>query len=529
MTLTSRRSRLHVAALCAVFALLSSACSAPDDPAGGTTPSETPGPTAAWGEWTDLDELVAPVGSTEDRVILSGLDAPTVIVLDRTTGEESWRLGEEPASASDGTDSSDGADGGSIDEDDWDDSWDSPGWEHGPVLHDDHRVYTQRGSGDGSLVAYDVDNGHEVWRTALDTIDPCTPADGWQLSPSRTRSYEVGEQGRLILSHPDIADPSCHDGPNATHPGKVAMVVVDATTGDLVGQPMRVAGTAIPGLSTPDITGQFIDTPYELQGSVNVIRHDLTSGEAWWAMLDYPQDFSRLESSPVISDMGGERFLITYVNGESVQATVNEWSPDHMDTGDVSTEELGYEVPCEYRTLRSSDGTPYCLVLTSSPNPDHTPTFIADEFEASTGTTTGGRLEAPVPESLIETDEYYGVVHDRDTVDNDAYIPPSLWDTEYGSLVLPSDGGLTAVGFGTEDVQWSWDSGEGPAVAPHVVPGVDEAVIGLDRRAVGLDVRTGEQLWETPSDGPVFGVGDVIVIADYMSSTTRVRSTLPLG
>lgn len=523
MTLTSRRSRLHAAALCAAFALLASACSAPDDAVSDVTPSETPGPTAAWGEWADVDELVAPVGSTEDRVILSGLDAPTVIALDRTTGEESWRLGESPESTSEDPD------GEAIDEDDWGDSWDSPGWEHGLVLHDDRHVYTQRESGDGSLVAYDMGDGHEVWRASPGTIDPCAPADGWRLSPSRTQSYETGEQDLLIMSHPDMADLSCHDGPSATHPGKLAMAVIDTATGDIVGEPVKVAGNAIPGIAMPDITGQFIDTPYELQGSVNVIRHDLTSGEARWAMLDYPQDFSRLESSPVVSDMGGERFLITYQGGESVQATVDDWSPDHMETGDVSTDELGYEVPCEYRTLRSSDGTPYCLILTSSPNPGYTPKFIADEFEASTGTTTGGQLESHVPASVFETDEYYGVVHDRDTVENDAYIPPATWDTEYGALVLPSDTGLTAVGLGTEDSRWSWDSGEGPAVGAHVVPGVDEAVIGLDRRTVGLDVRTGEQLWETPSGGPVFGVGDVVVIADYMSSTTQVRTALPLG
>src|SRR5699024_10070519 len=179
----------------------------------------------------------------------------------------------------------------------------------GLVLHDEHHVYTQRGSGDGSVVAYDADDGHEVWRAALDTIDPCSAADGWRLSPSRTHSYEAGEQGRLIMSHPDMADPSCHDGPNYTHPGKAAMAVIDTATGDLVGDPLKVAGTAIPGMSMPDLTGRFSDTPYELQGSVNVIRRDMSSGEASWAMLDHPQDLSRLESSPTVSDMGAERFL----------------------------------------------------------------------------------------------------------------------------------------------------------------------------------------------------------------------------
>ena len=90
--------------------------------------------------------------------------------------------------------------------------------------------------------------------------------------------------------------------------------------------------------------------------------------------------------------------------------------------------------------------------------------------------------------------------------------------TEYSSCRPTRD--CPAVGLGTEDTQWTWNSGEGVASAPHVVPGVDEVVVGLDHRAVGLDVRTGEKLWEVPSEGPVFGVGDAIVIVDFMSSTT---------
>lgn len=520
MTVTSSRSRLRVAAACAALVLLSSACSAPRDPEGDASPEEAPGPTAQWGEWTDLNELVAPVGSTEDRVILSGIGTSTVVVLDRTSGEEAWRIGEAPANTAEDPDS------GAIDEDNWDDSWDSPGWEDGLVLHDEHHVYTQRGSGDGSIVAYDADDGSEVWRVSLGAVDPCSPADGWQLSPSHTHSYEVGDQDRLIVSHPGMAEPSCHDGPNATHPGKLAMAVIDTMTGEIEGEPLKVAGTAIPGMSMPDLSGRFIDTPYELQGSVNVIRQHPASGDTRWAMLDYPDDFSRLESSPVISDMGGDRFLITYMGGEFVRATVKTWSSDHMELGEVSTDDLGHDAPCEYRTLRSSTGTPYCLALTSSPDPEHTPVFLADELSTSTGQSTGGRFELPAPTGL---DEHYGFVDDRETVENDAYIPPSLLGTDHGSLALPSDEGLSAVGLGTGDVPWSWDSGEGVASAPHVVPGVDEVVVGLDHRAVSLDVRTGEQLWEIPSGGPVFGVGDVIVIADFMSSTTQVRTALPLG
>lgn len=520
MTVTSSRSRLRAAALSAALLLLSSACSAPQGAESDATPSETPGPTAAWGEWKEVDELVSPVGSTDDRIILSGIDAPTVVALDRTTGEEAWRIGETPANTAADPDSS------SMDEGDWDDSWDSPGWDNGLVLHDDHHVYTQRGSGDGSVVAYNADDGSEVWRVSPGTLDPCAPADGWWLSPSRTHSYEVGEQNRLIVSHSDIAEPSCHDGPNATHPGKAAMVVIDTGSGEIDGEPLKVAGTAIPGMSMPDLTGRSIDTPYELQGSVNVIRQDPVSRESSWAMLDYPQDFSVLESSPVVSDMGGDRFLITYMGGEFVEATVKDWSPDHMEMGDVSLDQLGHDVPCEYRTLRSSTGAPYCLTLTSSPDPAHTPMFLADELDPSTGESTGGVLELPAPTSL---DEHYGFVDDRETVENDAYIPPSLLGTAHGVLVLPSDEGLSAVGLGTEDTQWTWSSGEGVASAPHVVPGVDEVVVGLDHRAVGLDVRTGEQLWEVPSEGPVFGIGDAIVIVDFMSSTTQVRAALPLG
>lgn len=516
MTVTTSRAQLRVAAVSAALLLLASACSAPQSADSESTPSETPGPTAAWGEWTEVNEVVAPVGSTDDRLILSGIGTPNVIALDRTTGEEAWRIGEPPA------DTSENADSNAIDEDDWNE----PGWDNGLVLHDDRYVYTQRGSGDGSVVAYDADDGSEVWRMSPGVLDPCAPADGWWLSPSRTQSYEVGEQDRLIVSHPKMAEPSCHDGPNATHPGKAAMIVIDTATGEIDGEPLKVAGTAIPGLSMPDLTGRFIDTPYELQGSVNTIRQDPASGEASWVMLDYPYDFSLLESSPTVSDMGGDRFLITYMGGEFVEATVNDWASDHTELGDVSLDTLGHDVPCEYRTLRSSTGTPYCLTLTSSPDPAHTPVFLADELDASTGESTGGRLELPAPSRL---DEHYGFVDDRETVENDAYIPPSLLGTDHGVLVLPSEDGLSAVGLGTEDTQWSWDSGEGVASAPHVVPGVDEVVVGLDLRAVGLDVRTGEQLWEVPSDGPVFGVGDVIVIADFMSSTTQVRTTVPLG
>ena len=54
---------------------------------------------------------------------------------------------------------------------------------------------------------------------------------------------------------------------------------------------------------------------------------------ASWAMLDYPQDFSLLESSPVVSDMGGDRFLISYMGGEFVEATVKDWSPEPHGAG----------------------------------------------------------------------------------------------------------------------------------------------------------------------------------------------------
>lgn len=469
----------------------------------------------------ELEELVAPVGSTAEKVILSGIDAPTVVVLDQATGEEAWRIGESPAAATD--DPSGGVDAAG----EWnDDAWDAPGWESGLVLHDNQYVYTQRGSGDGSVVAYNVDNGSEAWRASPGSIDPCAPADGWWLSPSRLRSYEVGEQNRLIVSHTDAADPSCHDGPTATHPGRAAMVVIDTATGEVDGEPLRLAGTAIPSMSMPDISGRYVDTPYELQGSVNVVRRDIASGDESWAMLDYPEDFALLEQSPTVSDMGGDRFLITYLGGTFVEAAVDRWAADGMETGDVSTNDLGYEAPCEYRSLRSGTGVPYCLTLTSSPDPSHVPMYLADEFDESTGEPSGDPLEIPAPELQ---DEHYGFVVDRDIVENDDHIAARVVGGDRGAVVVPSEGGLSAVEFGSADTVWAWDSGEGMALTPHVVPGVDEVLVGLSTTVASLDARTGEHLWDVPSNGPIFGVGNVVVIADYESSTTRVRTTVPVG
>lgn len=169
----------------------------------------SPPPTEEWGEWSDVDALVAPVGSTPDRVIVSGIGSSLVVALDRSTGEEVWRIGDEQQ---------DGADDGYASEDDWDDWESGPVWEHGLVLHDDDTVYTQRGSDDGSLVAYSADDGTERWRMAPGDLDVGATADGWELSPSVLKSYTVADSGRLTLSHTEIADWDCHDGPSCRTP-----------------------------------------------------------------------------------------------------------------------------------------------------------------------------------------------------------------------------------------------------------------------------------------------------------------------
>src|SRR5699024_537497 len=115
------RGRLTaVVSLCASGLLVLTGCtSAPAEPPEAAAPA-TPTPSAAWGDWADVDGAVIPVGSTTDRVIVSGLDASTVIVLDRTTGDEVWRIGDDA-----GGDRS-GANGASAE--DW---TEGAAWEHG--------------------------------------------------------------------------------------------------------------------------------------------------------------------------------------------------------------------------------------------------------------------------------------------------------------------------------------------------------------------------------------------------------------
>lgn len=507
-------TRPRVSRLCAgaaILVLLLSACSSTQHAADDQTSHAVSGPTAEWGEWIDVGELAAPVGSTDDTVLLAGLGTSSVIALDRLTGEERWRLGADDPSV---------------------DPWDSEAWQGGAVLFDETRVYTQRASDDGALVAYDMATGDESWSFDPGELDACAPTGGWRLSWSQKGSYEVGDHGRLVMSHPQMADAGCHAGPNATHPGSPAMVVLDADAGSVDGEPMKVSGTSIPGLSSPDLTGGYIDTPYELQGSVNVVRRDIGTGEQRFAMLDYPDDPSVLEFSPTITDMGDDRFHVLYMNGSSVEVTVDRWANDFMDTGDVSARDLTHETPCEYRTQRSSSGLLYCLILSSSPDPDDSPVFEVGEVDATTGTLRDGHpLEFPavlIGDNYVGS-EYYGVITDPQTVENEALIPAEMTGADDSAAVLPSEEGLSAFDLGSDTLRWTWDSGSGGVVGPHVVHGVDEVVVGLDGTAVGLDARTGEELWEEPTTGPVFGLGDVIVVADYETSTTRVRTTLPLG
>lgn len=508
MPVARRRVRNRLAAAGALLLVLS-ACSTRDDPADEPTPSKAPSPTAQWSEWIEVDELVAPIGVVDDIVLVSGIGTSTVIALDRTTGDEEWRLGE----------------GSSVDE-----SWDEGSTAGSAVLFDDEHVYTQRGSENGALVAYDLADGSESWRYDPGELDDCAPTDTWSLSWSQVGTYEIGAHDRLFLSHPEMADPGCHAGPNATHPGSPAMVALDASTGEAEAAPVTVSGTSIPGMTNPGLSGQYTYTPYELQGSVNIVRRSIETGEEAFAMLDYPDDPTTLEFSPSITDMGADTFHILYMGGHSVEAKVDRWAVDSMDTGDVSTRDLDYQVPCEYRMHRSSSDQLYCLLLTSSPDPADTPAFRVGEVDAEQGML---RDDHPLefPSVLIGDhytgDEYYGVVTDPQTVENDALISATVTGTEHNGIVLPSEGGLAAFDLGSAEQRWSWDSGIGGVVAPHVVPGVDEVIIGLGDTAVSLDARTGEQLWEMPTDGPVFGLAETIVVADFETSTTRVRTTVP--
>lgn len=509
MPVARRRVRSRLAAAGALLLVLS-ACSTRDEPADDPTPSNAPSPTAQWGEWIEVDELVTPVGAVDDTVLVSGLGTSTVIAFDRATGDEQWRLGG----------------GASVDE-----SWDEGSTAGSAVLFDDEHVYTQRGSEDGSLVAYDIANGTESWRYDPGELDDCAPTDTWNLSWSQVGTYEIGEHSRLFLSHPEMADPGCHAGPNATHPGSPAMVALDASTGEAEAAPVTVSGTSIPGMTDPGLSGEYTYTPYELQGSVNIARRSIATGEEAFAMLDYQDDPSTLELSPSITDMGADTFHIHYMGGHSVEATVDRWAVDVMDTGDVSTRDLDYQVPCEYRMQRSSSDQLYCLLLTSSPDPADTPVFTVGEVDPAGDVLRDDHpLEFPsvVAGEQYAGDEYYGVVTDPQTVRDDALIPAAMTGTEHNGIVLPAEGGLAAYDLGSVEQRWSWDPGSNGAVAPHVVPGVDEVVIGMGETAVGLDARTGEQLWEVPTAGPVFGLGDTIVVADFETSTTRVRTAVPL-
>ena len=114
-------------------------------------------------------------------------------------------------------------------------------------------------------------------------------------------------------------------------------------------------------------------------------------------------------------------------------------------------------------------------------------------------------------------------------VENDALIPASARGADDPAIVVPTDTGLQAVDVTGGDTLWTWDSGEGTAVAGHVVPDTLEVVVGVDDRAIGIDALTGDELWDEPADGPVFGVGDVITITGFMTGTTRVRTTHPVG
>jgi hypothetical protein len=383
-------------------------------------------------------------------------------------------------------------------------------------------------------VAYSADDGSELWRTSPGSLDACAPADAWELSPSVSHSYEVAKTGRLILSHTQPADWDCHDGPNATHPGSPAMLVVDAATGESSGDPVRIAGTALPGRSMPDPSGRYIDVPYELQSSVNVIRLDAETGEERWAMLHYPQDISYDVTGgdpvpPTVTAVGLDRYLISYTTGQSYTATVDEWAQDHMGTGDVSVDDLDQRMPCEYRMQRSSAGDLYCLLLTSSPDPEHTPQFHIALFDQDTGAPLGQTTVLDTASSVAETEEYYGYVDDPTTVQNDSLIPSAALSADAPAAVLPSETGIAAVDLGTGADLWSWDSGQGPAVGAHVVPDPLEVVVGLDDRVVGIDAVTGDEAWDVPADGPLFGAGDVVTITDFMTQTTRVRTTHPVG
>lgn len=507
MPVTHRRARGSLAAVGALLVTLS-ACSAPDDSGDASTPSAPPGPTAEWGEWIDVDELVTPVGSSGDTILVSGLATSSVIAFDRTSGDELWRVGGD--TSGEGT--------GEVE----------TGYGNA-VLFDDEHVYTQRGSEDGALVAYDLVDGSESWRYDPGALDTCAPTDSWSLSWSRIGSYEVGEPGRLFLSHPEMADPACHTGPNATHPGSPALVVLDAATGEPEGDPLKVSGTSIPSMSRPGVSGEYVYTPYELQGSVNIVRRNLETGEEQSVMLDYPDDPFVLESSPVISEIGADSFHILYMDGTSVEATVDQWDTDSTGIGDVSTKDLGYQVSCEYRMQRSTSDQLYCLVLTSSPDPEDTPAFLAGQVDPAQDMLREDDPKAfPDPFTDGEGSEYYGVVTDPQTVVEDALLPAALTGTPHNGIVLPSDTGLAAFDMDSTEQRWSWDSGSGSAVGAHVAPGVNEVVVGLGDDAVGLDARTGEELWKTPTNGPVFAVADTIVVADYEASSSRVRTTVPL-
>src|SRR5699024_1450366 len=165
----------------------------------------------------------------------------------------------------------------------------------------------------------------------------------------------------------------------------------------------------------------------------------------------------------------------------------------------------------------------------SSPNPDHDAQFLVSVADPSTGAAADEPLAVPAPASLIDTDEYYGVVHEPTGVDNDAFIPAPARGADAPAVVLPTDAGLQAVDVAGGDSLWTWDSGQGMAVAGHVVPDALEVVVGVDDRVVGIDALTGTELWDEPASGPVFGVGDVITSAAFMTGTTRVRTTHPVG
>ena len=509
MSDTRRRARIRAVAAGMLLLVLAS-CSTRDDVASDPTPAGTPEPTAEWGEWITVDEMVTPVGTVDDIVLVAGLGTSTVIAFERGTGDEQWRIG--------GDDSVGG-------------SWTEPASAGNAVLFDDEHVYTQRASEDGALVAYDIADGSESWRYDPGELDDCAPTHTWSLSWSQVGTYEIGEHGRLFLSHPEMAAPGCHAGPNATHPGSPAMVIVDASTGEQEGAPERVSGTSIPGMTSPGLSSEYVYTPYELQGSVNIVRRSIETGDEAFAMLDYPADPSILEFSPSITDMGSDTFHIHYMGGGSVEARVDQWATDLMDMGNVSTNDLDYRIPCEYRMQRSASDQLYCLILTSSPDPDNTPAFTVGEVDSEQGVLRDGHpLEFPavLVEDRYVGDEYYGIVTDPQTVAEDALIPAAMTGTEHNGVVLPSERGLAAFDLGSAEQRWSWNSDTGGVVAPHVVPGVDEVVIGLGETAVSLDARTGEQLWEMPTDGPVFGLADTIVVADFETSTTRVRTTVPL-